>query len=103
MRKRKVAVVGATGIAGQQFLAALVDHPWFEVAGLAASSRTAGKPYRDAIRDASGARRWWCREEPRAEVLDLVVEEASRLDASRFDVVFSAVEAEPARELEPVY
>jgi aspartate-semialdehyde dehydrogenase len=103
MRKRKVAVVGATGIAGQQFLAALVDHPWFEVAGLAASARSAGKPLRDALRDASGARRWWCREEPAAHVLDLVVEDASRLDASRFDVVFSAVEAEPARELEPIY
>ena len=103
MRKRKVAVVGATGIAGQQFLAALVDHPWFEVTGLAASPRSAGKPYRDAIRDASGARRWWCREEPHATVLDLVVEDASHLDASRFDVIFSAVEADPARELEPLY
>jgi aspartate-semialdehyde dehydrogenase len=103
MRKRRVAVVGATGIAGQQFLSALVDHPWFEVAGLAASSRTAGKPYREAIRDASGARRWFCREEPPEAVLDLVVEDAERLDAGAYDVVFSAVEAEPARELEPKY
>ena len=44
MRKR-VAVVGATGIAGQQFLVALSGHPWFEVALLAASERSAGKTY----------------------------------------------------------
>ena len=44
MRKR-VAVVGATGIAGQQFLVALAGHPWFEVARLAASERSAGKTY----------------------------------------------------------
>lgn len=103
MRKRTVAVVGATGIAGQQFLTALNGHPWFEVTGIAASTRTAGKPYRDAIRDASGARRWWCKEEPADAVLDLMVENAAQLDASRFDIVFSAVEAEPAKELEPMY
>jgi aspartate-semialdehyde dehydrogenase len=70
MRKR-VAVVGATGIAGQQFLVALAGHPWFEVALLAASERSAGKTYAEALRDPrSGARRWWCLEEPPAELLD---------------------------------
>ena len=44
MRKR-VAVVGATGIAGQQFLLALAQHPWFEIVVLAASERSAGKTY----------------------------------------------------------
>ena len=63
MRKRRVAVVGATGIAGQQALVALADHPWFDVTTVAASSRTAGRPYGDAIRDSNGARQWWCREE----------------------------------------
>src|SRR5206468_596954 len=58
MRKRRVAVVGATGVAGQQFLAALAGHPWFEVAVLAASARSAGRPYGEAIREANGARRW---------------------------------------------
>ena len=51
MRKRRVAVVGATGIAGQQFLVALAGHPWFEVTALAASSRSAGRPYGEAIRE----------------------------------------------------
>ena len=102
--KKRVAVVGATGIAGQQFLAALAGHPWFEVVALAASERSAGKTYAQAIRDPkSGARRWWCNEEPSASVLDLPVVEASTLDASSVDVVFSAVESDVACELEPRY
>lgn len=50
MNKKKVAVIGATGIAGQQFLAALPNHPQFEIVALAASKRSAGKQYLDAIR-----------------------------------------------------
>jgi aspartate-semialdehyde dehydrogenase len=101
MRKRRVAVVGATGIAGQEALVALADHPWFEVTTVAASARTAGRPYRDAIRDKSGARQWWCREEPSEAVLDLEVVEASTLDPGSVDVVFSLIESDAARELEP--
>jgi aspartate-semialdehyde dehydrogenase len=104
MRKRRVAVVGATGLAGQQFLASLDGHPWFEVTALAASERSAGKPYAEAIRDASGARRWWvagC--EPARGFLDLTVQDAARLDPESVDLVFAAVESEPARELEPRY
>jgi aspartate-semialdehyde dehydrogenase len=99
--KRRVAVVGATGIAGQQFLVALAGHPWFEVTALAASARSAGAAYGQAIRDASGARRWWCAEEPPAAVLDLPVQDAARLDPTAVDLVFSAVESDAARELEP--
>ena len=55
MKKKKVAVIGATGVAGQQFLASLAGHPQFEVVALAASERSAGKLYRDAITDAHGA------------------------------------------------
>src|SRR5438477_4070423 len=103
MRKRSVAVVGATGIAGQQFLVALADHPWFDVTLLAASARSAGRPYGEAIRDANGARRWWCSEEPAANVLSLPVQDAAELDAGRVDLVFAAVESDVARELEPRY
>jgi aspartate-semialdehyde dehydrogenase len=99
MRKR-VAVVGATGIAGQQFVVALDRHPWFEVVVLAASERSAGKPYREALRDATTrARRWWCAEEPPAAVLDLVVENADGLDLAGIDLVFTAVASEAARVL----
>ncbi|MBI3247963.1 MAG: aspartate-semialdehyde dehydrogenase [Deltaproteobacteria bacterium] len=102
--KKRVAVVGATGIAGQQFLVALRNHPWFEVSLLAASERSAGKRYAEAIRDPkTGARRWWCQEEPPQEVLALPVQEASSINLSGIDLVFSAVESGPARELEPLY
>ncbi|HVO27851.1 MAG TPA: aspartate-semialdehyde dehydrogenase [Candidatus Margulisiibacteriota bacterium] len=102
--KKRVAVVGATGIAGQQFLAALDRHPWFEVVLLAASERSAGKTYAAAIRDAkTGARRWWCSEEPPARILDLPVENADGLNVAGIDVVFTAVESDAARQLEPQY
>lgn len=102
--KKRVAVVGATGIAGQQFLAALNRHPWFEVVALAASSRSAGRPYRDAIRDAkTGARRWWCTEEPPDEALALPVQNGAELKMAGIDLVFSAVESDVARELEPQF
>jgi aspartate-semialdehyde dehydrogenase len=100
--KKRVAVVGATGIAGQQCLVALDGHPWFEVVKLAASERSAGKTYGEAIRDEkSRARRWWCAEEPPAGLLDLAVENGEGLDLDGIDVVFSAVESDAARRLEP--
>jgi aspartate-semialdehyde dehydrogenase len=104
MRKRRVAVVGATGVAGQEFLASLAGHPWFEVVALAASARSAGRTYAEAIRDESGAQRWWVSgTEPAAEFLRLRVEDASRLDPGGLDLVFAAVESDAARELEPIY
>jgi aspartate-semialdehyde dehydrogenase len=104
MRRRRVAVVGATGIAGQQFLAALARHPWFDVVALAASERSAGRSYGEAIRDASGARRWWVGgAEPAPEFLALPVVDAARLDPGVADLVFAAVETDAARELEPLY
>ena len=47
--KMKVGVVGATGMVGQRFLTLLQDHPYFEVAALAASPRSAGKTYAEAV------------------------------------------------------
>ena len=49
MEKMKVGVVGATGMVGQRFLTLLEDHPYFEVAALAASARSAGKTYEEAV------------------------------------------------------
>src|SRR5216684_3895372 len=103
--KIKAAVVGATGIAGQQVLAALDGHPYFEIAALAASERSAGKAFAEAITDAqSGVRRWYvggC--EPPAEALGLEVQDAKSLRLGGIGVVFAAVESEAARELEPIY
>ena len=103
MARKRAAVIGATGIAGQQFLAALAGHPLFEVTALAASERSAGKAYRDAITDASGAFRWYCAEPLDPAFAGLVVQDAAKLDATSVDVVFTAVESDAAKELEPRY
>ncbi len=49
MNKKRVGIVGATGMVGQRFLTLLVDHPYFEVTALAASARSAGKTYAEAV------------------------------------------------------
>jgi len=102
-KKVKVAVVGATGIAGQQFLASLLDHPYMEVKALAASERSAGKSYRDAITDPSGAFRWYCQEPLSPEFAKIKVQDASKFDARSVDLVFTAVESDAAKQLEPRY
>jgi aspartate-semialdehyde dehydrogenase len=50
VRKRKVAVLGATGTVGQRFISLLADHPWFELAALTTSDAKAGKRYGDVVR-----------------------------------------------------
>ena len=50
-QKMKVGVIGATGMVGQRFLTLLDDHPYFEVSVLAASARSAGQTYEDAVGD----------------------------------------------------
>lgn len=99
--ERKVAVVGATGVAGQQFVAALQDHPWFRITTLAASERSANKSYAEALRAPNGAVRWYCDEAPSPNVLSLPVVDAAALDPSSVDIVFTAIESDAAREVEP--
>src|SRR5690348_16885590 len=102
--KKKIALVGATGIAGQQFVAALASHPWFEIHRLVGSERSAGKRYGEALRDPkTGARRWWCETEPPDAILAIDVEDSRTFEPDDVDLVFSAVEADVARELEPRY
>ncbi len=50
MERRKVGILGATGMVGQRFIQLLSNHPWFEIAWLAASDRSAGKRYDEACR-----------------------------------------------------
>jgi aspartate-semialdehyde dehydrogenase len=98
----KAGIVGATGIVGQQFLVALERHPWIEIAALAASERSAGRSYKEAITDAhSGALRWFCQEPPAAEVMAMPVQNATEMDISGLDIVFSAIESDQAKSLEP--
>ncbi len=49
MEKYQVGVVGATGMVGQRFITLLADHPWFQLKVVAASARSAGKRYEDAV------------------------------------------------------
>lgn len=95
------AVVGATGLAGQQFLTALANHPRFELVRLAASSRSAGKPYAEAIRGASGNTGWYAGGQVPAEFASLIVEDGALIKPDGLGVVFSAVESDVAKELEP--
>ena len=100
----RAAIVGATGIVGQQFLVALDHHPWIKVEALAASERSAGRSYREAITDPnSGALRWFCDEPPTQEFMDMPVWNAADMDISGVDIVFSAIESGQARVIEPKF
>jgi aspartate-semialdehyde dehydrogenase len=101
MSRIPVAVVGATGLAGQEFLAALGAHPLLKVVKVAASSRSAGKKMREAVKDDKGASKWYCPEPLPEEYAELVVEDSAALTTEGVRLVFSAVEADVARELEP--
>jgi len=100
----KAGIVGATGIVGQQFIVALRDHPWIQIAAVAASERSAGHTYQEAITDAhSGALRWFCEEPPVAEIMAMPVQNGIDMDISGLDIVFSAIESEQAKILEPKF
>ncbi len=100
----RAGIVGATGIVGQQFIIALHHHPWIEISALAASERSAGRSYRESLTDVkSGAVRWYCDEALPAEVTELPVQNASDMNLSNVDLIFSAVESEQAQVLEPKF
>ncbi len=100
----KAAIVGATGIVGQQVIVALHNHPWIKISALAASERSAGRTYRESLTDAkSGAFRWYCDEPPPPENMELPVQNASELNLDEVDLVFSAIESEQAQILEPKF
>jgi aspartate-semialdehyde dehydrogenase len=100
-KKKRAVIIGATGLAGQQFIAALANHPWIEVAGLAASERSAGKTYEEALRAPSGMMGWFLPEPLPAQLAGMKVVAGKDVRGGDFDLVFSAVEADVARELEP--
>lgn len=89
--KLKVGVIGATGIVGQNYLRLLAGHPWFEVSYLAASPRSAGRKYADAV-----AGRWHMNEEIPEVFREMVVGDAGDVSKaeSKCSLVFSAVEME---------
>ncbi len=90
MKKYNVGIIGATGMVGQRFATLLENHPWFNVVVLAASPRSAGKTYKEAV----GSR--WCMDTPMpASMADLVIKDASadvEEIAGMVDFVFCAVD-----------
>lgn len=99
-----MAIVGATGVVGQQFVVALQDHPWFDVSCLAASKRSSGKEYLEALKDErTHATRWFCEERAKRRILKMRVEDTDHINLKGLDIIFSAVSSEVARELEPKF
>lgn len=97
---KRVAVIGVTGSVGQEFVQSLNNHPWFKVTQIAASERSAGKNYVDAIRDESGIVAWDVGGQIPEYVKDMKVKTVDELDVSQLDLVFSAVESKAARDIE---
>ena len=102
MKKYKVGVIGATGMVGQRFLLLLQNHPYFEVTVLAASSSSAGKCYKDALK------KWHLSEPMPEKYADMVVLDASadrKKIASLVDFCFCAVnmKKDEIKELEYSY
>ncbi len=100
--KLKVGILGATGMVGQRFISLLEKHPWFEVVTVAASPRSAGKTYEEAV----GGR--WKMDTPMPEaVKNLVVMNVNEVEkvAATVDMVFSAVDMskEEIKAIEEAY
>jgi aspartate-semialdehyde dehydrogenase len=98
MERRRVGILGATGMVGQRFIQLLSNHPWFEIAWLAASDRSAGKTYAEACR--------WKLDFPLPEriaamTLQPNVPEGSAVELPK--IIFAALDADIARELEPKF
>ena len=99
--KKKVAVIGVTGAVGQEFVLSLEDHPWFEVTQIAASERSAGKNYVDAIRDPdSEIIKWEVGGEIPEYIKGMTVKKIDEINVAELDLVFSAVESNAARDIE---
>lgn len=89
-----VAILGATGAVGQTFIRCLADHPWFRIAELGASERSAGKRYADAAR--------WIEGELPADVASIVVQPCNPASV-KSPVIFCGLDAATASETEPAF
>ena len=101
-RKLKVGILGGTGMVGQRFISLLADHPWYEVTTIAASGRSAGKTYEEAVQDR------WKMDTPIPETVKKIrvmdVHDIENVAAS-VDFVFSAVDMskEEIKTIEEAY
>jgi aspartate-semialdehyde dehydrogenase len=94
MAKIPVAVLGATGTVGQHFVRLLLDHPWFKLAALTASERSAGKRYRDVAK-------WYLSDQVPEQVADIEVRPTGPKAVEDAKLLFSAMPAEEAAKIEP--
>jgi aspartate-semialdehyde dehydrogenase len=100
----KAALIGATGVVGQQFVLALNKHPWFELTEIVSSERSAGKKYVDALRDPnSGILRWQNKETIPDYIRDVILDRVEDINPERFDIIFTALESEDAKVIEPQF
>lgn len=101
-RKLRVGILGATGMVGQRFISLLENHPWFEVVTVAASPRSEGKTYEEAVGD-----RWKMQTPMPESVKSLVVMNVNEVEkvAAGVDFVFSAVDMskEEIKAIEEAY
>src|SRR6202012_5496998 len=99
MERRKVGILGATGMVGQRFIQLLEKHPWFEVAWLAASDRSAGKTYGEACR--------WKLDTPlpaRIAAMTVMGNTPEQTPAGELPkIIFAALDSDIARDLEPKF
>lgn len=101
-KKYKVGIIGATGMVGQRFITLLDKHPWFEISVLAASARSAGKTYKEAV-----GTRWKLAEKMPESVEEMLVYDAADIEkvSSMCDFTFCAVDMkkDEIRALEEAY
>ena len=101
-KKLRVGILGATGMVGQRFISLLENHPWYEVVTVAASPRSAGKTYEEAVGD-----RWKMKTPMPEGVKKLIVANVNEVEkvAASVDFVFSAVDMskEEIRAIEDAY
>ena len=102
MKTFHVGIIGATGMVGQRFITLLAEHPWFEVVAVAASPRSAGKTYEEAV-----GGRWKMQTSMPESVKHMVVMNVNEVEkvAAQVDFVFSAVDMtkEEIRAIEDAY
>jgi aspartate-semialdehyde dehydrogenase len=94
MQRQKIGILGATGMVGQRFIQLLEHHPWFEVAWLAASDKSSGKRYGDAVK-------WKLDTALPTRIAEMQLSPATPAGAPK--IIFAALDADIARELEPLF
>ncbi len=98
---KKIGIVGVTGAVGQEFVISLDKHPWFQVTQIAASEKSAGKTYLEALRDPNThALKWQVGGEVPDYAKNMIVRSVDEIKPEEIDLLFSAVESEAARDIE---